>query len=49
MTVEFALSRIAKLRNESCYSRKGLKDLSPNNKEYNVHEMCEAFNWALLK
>lgn len=49
MMAEFARNRIAKLRNDTCYSRKGLdqKDLI-NNKEYS-DELALVYNWFEIR
>ena len=48
MTAEFARMRIAKIRNESCYSRNNQSKTNLNNKEIN-YDACEPFVWFEIR
>ena len=49
MTVEFARARIAKLRNDFCYSEKGRVYVGLNNKDNKVYDIEEPLNLVGIK
>ena len=50
MTVKFARTRIAKIRNDMCYSNKNLinENKNNNNKEKEINT-SETFNWFEIR